>query len=195
MFSLLFLSSRYLHGWRNTKYYTREQVNIPCCLLKLNSLGFHDMYCYCLILPCAFVYSSQSTYIAPLSVLWLPVACVSAGIGVSLCRKLRWGMALSGQLMTRCYGFHVMSVKGRLATRKEAPIVVVAPHASFFDGLAVYWSKVPGIVSRIENLDVPLFGSTLIVFTIKREKGNVHTPYLLPRDALILTNPNKSSSW
>ncbi|KAA0202549.1 hypothetical protein HAZT_HAZT008821 [Hyalella azteca] len=67
-------------------------------------------------------------------------------------------MGFCGRFMTRSYGFHVMSVKGTQAPASEAPIIVVAPHSSFFDGLAGYWSKVPGLVSRIENSYIPCFG-------------------------------------
>ena len=68
-------------------------------------------------------------------------------------------MGFSGRLMARGYGFHYASIKGRLAARSSAPILVVAPHSTLFDGVAVWWSKVPGVVSRLEIINIPLFGS------------------------------------
>ncbi|MCL4127585.1 UNVERIFIED_CONTAM: hypothetical protein GTU68_036460 [Idotea baltica] len=67
-------------------------------------------------------------------------------------------MGLVGRTMMRCYGFHWVGIKGRLASRAEAPILVVGPHSSFLDCVAVFWSKVPGLVNRIENLQLPFFG-------------------------------------
>ena len=75
-------------------------------------------------------------------------------------------MGFSGRCMTRFYGFHILKIKGQLASHAEAPVLVVAPHSSFFDGVAVYWSKVPGLVSRRENLDIPMFGSMFLLFLL-----------------------------
>ncbi|XP_068116933.1 lysophosphatidylcholine acyltransferase 2 isoform X3 [Hyperolius riggenbachi] len=57
-------------------------------------------------------------------------------------------------------GFHVRII-GKPASFNEAPIFVVAPHSSFFDAIAVITSGMPSILSRIENLSVPIFGSIL----------------------------------
>uniref|UniRef100_A0A0P4WCU3 EF-hand domain-containing protein n=1 Tax=Scylla olivacea TaxID=85551 RepID=A0A0P4WCU3_SCYOL len=73
-------------------------------------------------------------------------------------RKIRWYMGLMGRMMMRCYGFHWIKMKGRRATKAEAPILIVGPHSSFFDAVAVFWSNVPCLVNRIENLQLPLFG-------------------------------------
>ncbi|XP_071542034.1 lysophosphatidylcholine acyltransferase 2 isoform X3 [Panulirus ornatus] len=61
-------------------------------------------------------------------------------------------------MMMRCYGYQWIKIKGRMATKAEAPILIVGPHSSFFDAIAVYWSNVPCLVNRIENLQLPLFG-------------------------------------
>ena len=60
-----------------------------------------------------------------------------------------------------------MKVKGRRAPRAEAPILVVAPHSTFYDALAALWDddrrnrETPYVVSRTENLRVPLLGKIL----------------------------------
>ena len=38
-----------------------------------------------------------------------------------------------------CFGFFAPSITGNLLPAKEAPIIIVAPHSSMFDGLVVSW--------------------------------------------------------
>ncbi|XP_066439986.1 lysophosphatidylcholine acyltransferase 2 isoform X2 [Eleutherodactylus coqui] len=65
-----------------------------------------------------------------------------------------------GRLFFFSMGFHVRVI-GKRASSLEAPVFVVAPHSSFFDGIAVITSGMPSIVSREENISVPIFGSIL----------------------------------
>ena len=58
----------------------------------------------------------------------------------------------------RVTGFHIVDIIGEKATLEEAPILVAAPHSTFFDGFAVFWSGLPFIVSRNENRQLPLIG-------------------------------------
>ncbi|XP_069757667.1 lysophosphatidylcholine acyltransferase 2 isoform X2 [Narcine bancroftii] len=58
-------------------------------------------------------------------------------------------------------GFIQIKVKGKKAEATEAPILVVAPHSSYFDAVVNIVAGIPSIVSRAENADVPLFGSFL----------------------------------
>ncbi|NXW40274.1 PCAT2 acyltransferase, partial [Nyctiprogne leucopyga] len=57
-------------------------------------------------------------------------------------------------------GFHV-KVKGKIASLLEAPILVAAPHSSFFDAIICALTGMPSIVSRAENLSTPIFGTIL----------------------------------
>ncbi|KAG8508404.1 Lysophosphatidylcholine acyltransferase 2 [Galemys pyrenaicus] len=59
-------------------------------------------------------------------------------------------------------GTHTVTVKGKMANSVEAPIFVVAPHSSFFDGIACVVTGLPSIVSRNENVQVPLIGRAFI---------------------------------
>ncbi|XP_062845697.1 lysophosphatidylcholine acyltransferase 2 [Trichomycterus rosablanca] len=72
-------------------------------------------------------------------------------------------MVLLGRLYFFVMGFHVV-VKGKQATSTEAPILTVAPHSSFFDGIACVVSGLPSTVSRSENLLAPVFGRFLRCF-------------------------------
>ncbi|NXP03536.1 PCAT2 acyltransferase, partial [Thinocorus orbignyianus] len=57
-------------------------------------------------------------------------------------------------------GFQV-KVKGKIASLREAPIFVAAPHSSFFDAIICAPTGMPSIVSRAENLSTPVFGTIL----------------------------------
>jgi lysophosphatidylcholine acyltransferase/lyso-PAF acetyltransferase len=51
-------------------------------------------------------------------------------------------------------------VKGRQASRKEAPILVVAPHSTFLDAGITYVTGFPSIIVRRESGLNPFIGST-----------------------------------
>ena len=51
-----------------------------------------------------------------------------------------------------------METKGKLATKEEAPVLVVAPHSTYFDGFAVFWADLPYLVVRQENRRIPFIG-------------------------------------
>ena len=68
-----------------------------------------------------------------------------------------------GRISLRFCGFHRVSVKGRRVTCGEAPILVVAPHSTFFDAFAAFWGggEMPYVVSREENKHLPLIGKCI----------------------------------
>ncbi|XP_032892205.1 lysophosphatidylcholine acyltransferase 2 [Amblyraja radiata] len=66
-----------------------------------------------------------------------------------------------GRAFYFCVGFIQIKVKGKRAEATEAPILVVAPHSTFFDAIVNIVADIPSIVSRAENADVPLIGSFL----------------------------------
>lgn len=65
---------------------------------------------------------------------------------------------LLGRAVFFCVGFHWVKVKGRKADVKEAPILVVAPHSSFLDMVIMFPAGVPSVVSRSENINLPVIG-------------------------------------
>ncbi|XP_053722622.1 lysophosphatidylcholine acyltransferase 2 [Synchiropus splendidus] len=71
-----------------------------------------------------------------------------------LCQNV---MAFLGRAYYFCMGFRVV-VKGRQVTSHEAPILAVAPHSTFFDGIVCIIAGLPSTVSRVENLATPIFG-------------------------------------
>ncbi|XP_072135647.1 lysophosphatidylcholine acyltransferase 2 [Mobula birostris] len=66
-----------------------------------------------------------------------------------------------GRAFYFCMGFIRVEVKGKRAEATEAPILVVAPHSSFFDAIVNIVAGMPSVVSRAENAEVPFFGSFL----------------------------------
>jgi lysophosphatidylcholine acyltransferase/lyso-PAF acetyltransferase len=56
-------------------------------------------------------------------------------------------------------GFGILT-RGKRATRKEAPILVCAPHSTFFDALLIFFGEMGSPLARDEE---QRFGSKLIV--------------------------------
>ncbi|GAB1293465.1 Lysophosphatidylcholine acyltransferase 2 [Apodemus speciosus] len=76
-------------------------------------------------------------------------------------RKItRPALTFLGRAMFFSMGFMV-TVKGKVASALEAPIFVVAPHSTFFDGIACVVAGLPSLVSRNENAQTPLVGRLL----------------------------------
>lgn len=72
-----------------------------------------------------------------------------------MCRRV---MAALGRAYFFSMGFRVV-VKGKQVGSSEAPILAVAPHSTFFDGIVCIVAGLPSTVSRVENLATPIFGS------------------------------------
>lgn len=85
-----------------------------------------------------------------------------------MCRTV---MAALGRTYYFCMGFRVV-VKGKQVSSSEAPILAVAPHSTFFDGIVCVVAGLPSTVSRVENLATPIFGSeTLFIWLLQWEWG------------------------
>uniref|UniRef100_A0ABM5EIS5 Lysophospholipid acyltransferase LPCAT4 isoform X2 n=1 Tax=Pogona vitticeps TaxID=103695 RepID=A0ABM5EIS5_9SAUR len=68
---------------------------------------------------------------------------------------------LLSRLMFFLLGFMHIRVRGQRASRLEAPILVAAPHSTFFDPIILLPCDLPKVVSRTENLHVPVIGALL----------------------------------
>jgi lysophosphatidylcholine acyltransferase/lyso-PAF acetyltransferase len=66
-----------------------------------------------------------------------------------------------GKAMIVCFGFNRIKVYGKRASKNEATIFVAAPHSSFFDVFLLAELGLPCIVSKSENIKVPIFGLML----------------------------------
>ena len=67
-------------------------------------------------------------------------------------------MSYLARVLSFAVGFHWIRTKGKLASPKEAPVVVIAPHFSFVDGSVVAGMGRMTYMSRKENDDMPFIG-------------------------------------
>jgi lysophosphatidylcholine acyltransferase/lyso-PAF acetyltransferase len=115
-------------------------------------------------------------------------------------------ITLLGRLCFRIIGFRVM-IKGNIATQKQAPILVFAPHSTFFDFLISFWCctftypfvSPPYAVSAIENTDIPFMGNLLKLIgsiNVCREDSNSRKKTIKEINRRSkLTEGNSSSQW
>jgi len=68
------------------------------------------------------------------------------------------------RLMFFVCGFHHVKVIGKRASPREARMLAVAPHSTFFDALCVIMLGAPSVVAKVETSSVPFWGS-LIKYT------------------------------
>lgn len=61
---------------------------------------------------------------------------------------------------------HYIRVKGKQATTKEAPILLGAPHTSFFDALGVIITGPASVVAKVESGSIPFYGSKVLFLVI-----------------------------
>lgn len=66
-----------------------------------------------------------------------------------------------GRIMVFCLGLQNVKVVGERATSQDAPILCVAPHSSFYDGVTVFFcSGFPSAISKAENGKLFLISGT-----------------------------------
>lgn len=75
-------------------------------------------------------------------------------------RKIVPWLCFMGRLTYQAGGMRIV-VRGRQATRTEAPILVVAPHSTFMDGGIVYITGFPSIIVRRESGLNPFIGKLI----------------------------------
>ncbi|XP_046397002.1 lysophosphatidylcholine acyltransferase isoform X2 [Ischnura elegans] len=75
-------------------------------------------------------------------------------------RSLTKVLCLVSKTTYRVGGMKV-TLKGRQATRAEAPILVIAPHSTFLDAVIVYFTGYPSIIVRRESGLNPFIGKLI----------------------------------
>ena len=76
-----------------------------------------------------------------------------------ICSWLRPFVLLFCRTMFFFVGFHWITVRGRRVSCHEAPMLVVAPHSSYFDALTCVFMELTTVVAKAETLYAPIFGS------------------------------------
>ena len=108
-------------------------------------------------------------------------------------------VACLGRTGFRCCGLSV-TVKGKMASAKEAPILVAAPHSGFFDTFVPFWSNTPSGVIREENRKLPVLGKCFELFQsiyVKREDPNSRqgTVKEIVRRTNLSCHPDPAERW
>jgi lysophosphatidylcholine acyltransferase/lyso-PAF acetyltransferase len=69
-------------------------------------------------------------------------------------------------------GFHWVTVRGKQASAKDAPILAIAPHSTYFDALPVVLMGAPTVVAKGETGRLAFFGSTIDIFHVASQCAN-----------------------
>lgn len=73
-------------------------------------------------------------------------------------KKVRNCLPPIGRLILFTAGFYYIKITGNRAPRREAPVVVAAPHTGYIDLVIAYSLDMPCCVSKIENSRIPILG-------------------------------------
>ena len=57
--------------------------------------------------------------------------------------------------------FQFIKFKGKLASSKEAPVIVAGPHTSFYDAIVALVCGPSSVVAKSETAKIPMVGSRL----------------------------------
>lgn len=135
---------------------------LRCCMCTVQATPFK---CICLFCKSRIVLLASSTHFhctfQNVTEQHLMLETEFTVIHILFCfRALFQIMGAFGRLQFYILGFFWIKSTGRRASRSEAPILVFAPHSSYFDSLLWFASfPVPSPVSRLENASTPLIGS------------------------------------
>ena len=70
-----------------------------------------------------------------------------------------WTIPILARTWLFILGFYHIPFKGQMAKPEDAPVLVMAPHSSFFDGLIpLIFPRPFTAVTKLENRGVPLIG-------------------------------------
>ena len=93
-------------------------------------------------------------------------------------KQLQKLVGFLGRTSMFCIGFHYVKQTGRQCSKDEAPVLVVAPHSSFFDALAIFCTGFPYFVNREENKSIPFVGKCIefnqAIFVSREDPNSRH---------------------
>ncbi|CAG4946516.1 unnamed protein product [Parnassius apollo] len=78
--------------------------------------------------------------------------------------KLRFSILSLMRLVVVAAGFHRVRVLGKdraPASAREAPVLVMAPHSSFFDAIAIVCLGAPSVVAKADTARLPFIGQLI----------------------------------
>lgn len=113
------------------------------------------------------VHCSTFSTPSPMVVVVVVVGRFTCSIFLLMCYHRSYGRLLRFvlRMIVFIFGFRV-KVKGKKARPDEVTLMCVAPHSSFFDGMVyvIGGDDLPSMVSREENVTIPLLGRTYSVW-------------------------------
>lgn len=131
-------------------------------------LKFSQMEKYQMVLFLVFVVPVRVLVAFISLVLAWAVSCIGLyGLDLSKPVTSGWRQQLQkmscflGQMCVRCVGFHTIEIVGQRVPKDVAPVLVVAPHSSFLDAFAIFWTGLPFFVNREENKNLLFFGKCI----------------------------------
>ena len=101
------------------------------------------------------------------AITWLFAVIATAGAdaskpAVSVRKALYQLQQKLGRIILFVCGFHYMKVNGKRALYKDAPILLVVPHTSYWDVAVMFaTSPLPCALSKYENFKIPVFGTLM----------------------------------
>lgn len=90
--------------------------------------------------------------------------------------KLRFSILSLTRLVVVAAGFHRVRMRGKQhipSDPREAPVVVMAPHSSFFDAIAIVCLGAPSIVAKADTARLPFIGRRSWKFRMGRTVESV----------------------
>ncbi|XP_045766867.1 lysophosphatidylcholine acyltransferase isoform X1 [Maniola jurtina] len=78
--------------------------------------------------------------------------------------KLRFSILSLIRLVVVAAGFHRVRILGREhvpSNRREAPVIVIAPHSSYFDAIAIVCLGAPSVVAKADTARLPFIGQLI----------------------------------
>ena len=93
-----------------------------------------------------------------------------------------------------------VTIKGNIASVEEAPLLVMAPHTSYFDAVLMWWSNTPSCVIAEDKIKIPIYGKTWTLFqylTVQRRDANSreNTEKEILRRTNVHKHPNEDERW
>ena len=114
-------------------------------------------------------------------------------------KRIKKILGVLSRTIFRVCGINV-TTKGNIASTEEAPILVMAPHTSYFDAFLMWWSNTPSCVIAADKIKIPIYGKTWKLFqhiTVQRRDINSkeNTEQEIMRRANLHKHPNPDERW
>ena len=114
-------------------------------------------------------------------------------------KKIKNVLGSLSRILFRICGINV-TIKGTIASVEEAPLLVMAPHTSYFDAVLMWWSNTPSCVIAEDKINIPIYGKTWTLFqyiTVRRRDTNSreNTEKEILRRTNLHKNANPDERW